>query len=237
MVGARIYCDFAGYSLIAIGSSRIMGFRLMENFHRPYFAQNIKDFWRRWHISLSTWFKDYLYIPLGGNRVSHWRHMWNLFVTFLVSGVWHGANLTFVLWGGLHGLYQVVGFEKNRWLPRVKAPRVLHALLSVVVTFVLVMFAWIFFRANDLHSAFGIIGRMFTERGSLYVGEGIPSLLLGLLCIAILMMKELKDELGWNIHVQHSSSYWTRIVSMACFLAFIILTASFDGGAFIYFQF
>ena len=233
----QIYCDFAGYSLIAIGSSRIMGFRLMENFHRPYFAQNIKDFWRRWHISLSTWFKDYLYIPLGGNRVSHWRHMWNLFVTFLVSGVWHGANLTFVLWGGLHGLYQVVGFEKNRWLPRVKAPRVLHALLSVVVTFVLVMFAWIFFRANDLHSAFGIIGRMFTERGSLYVGEGIPSLLLGLLCIAILMMKELKDELGWNIHALHSSSYWTRIVSMACFLAFIILTASFDGGAFIYFQF
>ncbi|MCR8912332.1 MULTISPECIES: MBOAT family O-acyltransferase [unclassified Barnesiella] len=233
----QIYCDFAGYSLIAIGSSRIMGFHLMENFHRPYFSRSIKEFWRRWHISLSTWFKDYLYIPLGGNRVSHWRHLWNLFVTFLVSGIWHGANLTFVLWGTLHGLYQVVGIEKNRLLPQVKAPRKLHAVLNCLVTFVLVMFAWIFFRTNDLHSAFEIIGRIFTHQGALFTGEGIPSLLLGFMCIGILMLKELKDELSLKIYALDSPHYGVRIASMSLFLAFIILSASFDGGAFIYFQF
>lgn len=104
----QIYCDFGGYSLIAIGAARVMGFSLMENFRRPYFAQSIKEFWGRWHISLSTWFKDYVYIPLGGNRVGRFRHALNLFVTFLVSGIWHGANWTFVLWGGFHGGAQVM---------------------------------------------------------------------------------------------------------------------------------
>lgn len=110
----QIYCDFGGYSLIAIGAARVMGFSLMENFRRPYFAQSIKEFWGRWHISLSTWFKDYVYIPLGGNRVGRFRHALNLFVTFLVSGIWHGANWTFVLWGGFHGGTQVV----EKYLPK-----------------------------------------------------------------------------------------------------------------------
>ena len=226
----QIYCDFAGYSLIAIGSSKMMGFTLMENFHRPYFAKSIKEFWRRWHISLSTWFKDYLYIPLGGNRVGHYRHLWNLFVTFLVSGIWHGANLTFVLWGSLHGLYQIVGIEKNRLLPKVNVSKRLHAVFNCLVTFVLVMFAWIFFRANDLHSAFSIIAKIFT-------GEGIPSLLLGFMCIGILMLKEIKDEMSIKVHALNSKNYWVRIISISLFIAFIILTASFNGGAFIYFQF
>ena len=233
----QIYCDFAGYSLIAIGSSKMMGFTLMENFHRPYFAKSIKEFWRRWHISLSTWFKDYLYIPLGGNRVGHYRHLWNLFVTFLVSGIWHGANLTFVLWGSLHGLYQIIGIEKNRLLPKVNVSKRLHAVFNCLVTFVLVMFAWIFFRANDLHSAFSIIAKIFTDRGPLFTGEGIPSLLLGFMCIGILMLKEIKDEMSIKVHALNSKNYWVRIIFISLFIAFIILTASFNGGAFIYFQF
>lgn len=233
----QIYCDFAGYSLIAIGSSKMMGFTLMENFHRPYFAKSIKEFWRRWHISLSTWFKDYLYIPLGGNRVGHYRHLWNLFVTFLVSGIWHGANLTFVLWGSLHGLYQIVGIEKNRLLPKVNVSKRLHTVFNCLVTFVLVMFAWIFFRANDLHSAFSIIAKIFTDRGPLFTGEGIPSLLLGFMCIGILMLKEIKDEMSIKVHALNSKNYLVRIISISLFIAFIILTASFNGGAFIYFQF
>lgn len=233
----QIYCDFAGYSLIAIGSSKMMGFTLMENFHRPYFAKSIKEFWRRWHISLSTWFKDYLYIPLGGNRVGHYRHLWNLFVTFLVSGIWHGANLTFVLWGSLHGLYQIVGIEKNRLLPKVNVSKRLHTVFNCLVTFVLVMFAWIFFRANDLHSAFSIIAKIFTDRGPLFTGEGIPSLLLGFMCIGILMLKEIKDEMSIKVHALNSKNYWVRIISISLLIAFIILTASFNGGAFIYFQF
>lgn len=113
----QIYCDFAGYSLIAIGAARMMGIRLMENFRRPYFAKNVKEFWSRWHISLSTWFRDYVYIPLGGNRVSKSRHMGNLMLTFLVSGLWHGANWTFILWGGMHGLLQVI---ETLWRRRTK---------------------------------------------------------------------------------------------------------------------
>ena len=119
----QIYCDFGGYSLIAIGAARVMGFSLMENFRRPYFARSVREFWGRWHISLSTWFKDYVYIPLGGNRVGRFRHMRNLVVTFLVSGIWHGANWTFILWGGFHGGAQVMeklmvrstGDNKYKW--------------------------------------------------------------------------------------------------------------------------
>ena len=144
--------------------------------------------------------------------MGHYRHLWNLFVTFLVSGIWHGANLTFVLWGSLHGLYQIVGIEKNRLLPKVNVSKRLHAVFNCLVTFVLVMFAWIFFRANDLHSAFSIIAN-------------------------ILMLKEIKDEMSIKVHALNSKNYWVRIIFISLFIAFIILTASFNGGAFIYFQF
>ena len=103
----QIYCDFSGYSDIAIGSARVMGFELMENFKRPYFSKSISEFWKRWHISLSTWFRDYLYIPLGGSKVVKWKWYYNLFITFLVSGFWHGANFTFIVWGALHGTYLI----------------------------------------------------------------------------------------------------------------------------------
>ncbi len=164
----QIFCDFAGYTNIAIGAAKVMGFRLMKNFDRPYSSRSIAEFWRRWHISLSTWFKDYLYIPLGGNRVSSRRRDFNLMVTFLISGLWHGANWTFIVWGALHGIYLVValrtasiraGLVHTLGLDRL--PRLLGA-IQIVVTFSLVSFAWIFFRANTLADALYIITHLFS---------------------------------------------------------------------------
>ncbi len=165
----QIYCDFGGYSLIAIGAARVMGFTLMENFNAPYLAGSIAEFWRRWHISLSTWFRDYLYIPLGGNRKGRLRKYLNLMITFLVSGLWHGANWSFVIWGGLHGVYQVVGdLLKPVKLKLTDALRLDREAFSfkfgqVIFTFLLTSFAWIFFKAESVTQAFGYIGRLFTK--------------------------------------------------------------------------
>jgi alginate O-acetyltransferase complex protein AlgI len=159
----QIYCDFSGYSDIAIGAAQVMGFKLMDNFNRPYYSKSIAEFWKRWHISLSTWFKDYLYISLGGNRVSKARNYFNLFFTFLVSGLWHGANWTFVVWGALNGFYLIFSLwtgnirdfiEKAAGLT--KFPRI-YKLYKVLVTFGLTCFAWIFFRSNSLNDAFYIV--------------------------------------------------------------------------------
>ena len=165
----QIYCDFLSYSTIAIGAAKIMGFKLMDNFDTPYFAMSIKEFWHRWHISLSTWFKDYLYIPLGGNRCSKVKKYRNLMITFLVSGLWHGANWTYVMWGGLHGFYQIVGDllepvrKKFRTLYNTNENSFGYKLGRIVGTYVLTVFAWIFFRAQTISDAFSFIGRMFTH--------------------------------------------------------------------------
>lgn len=154
----QIYCDFSGYSDIAIGSARILGFDLMENFRQPYFSSSIQEFWRRWHISLSTWFRDYLYIPLGGNRVSFGRKLVNLMIVFVVSGLWHGANWTFIIWGALHGFYIVIETViTGRW----QSLNLRIPFLQWLLTFSLVGFAWIFFRANSLGDAWYIITNLF----------------------------------------------------------------------------
>lgn len=231
----QIYCDFGGYSNIAIGAARVMGFRLMENFHRPYLSLSIKEFWRRWHISLSSWFADYVYIPLGGNRVSYPRHMFNLMVTFLVSGLWHGANWTFVVWGALHGCFQVVG---NIWRKYVHQPQhktALSRLASIVGCFLLVAFAWIFFRANSVGDAFTIVGKIFVDHGPLFVD--FSSMVHGFMALAILLFKDVKDELGWNIHLMSSQRPIIRSLSVAALLAYILLFGVFSNGQFIYFQF
>ena len=150
----QIYCDFAGYSTIAIGATEVMGFQLMDNFNCPYLSQSVAEFWRRWHISLSSWFKDYLYIPLGGNRKGKVRKYINIMIVFLVSGLWHGANWSYVIWGGLNGIYQVIGGFLH--LSEIKSGEKLHLkknffplmIIYIVVTFVLVDFTWIFFRAD-----------------------------------------------------------------------------------------
>lgn len=148
----QIYCDFSGYSNIAIGTARILGFRLMQNFRRPYFAVSVPDFWRRWHISLSTWFRDYVYIPLGGSRVGRWQWYNNLFIVFLLSGIWHGAGWTFVIWGLLHWFYFIIYSAV--------IPKRFPVWLSGMLTFVLVCFAWIFFRAESLDNAVSVISNI-----------------------------------------------------------------------------
>jgi D-alanyl-lipoteichoic acid acyltransferase DltB (MBOAT superfamily) len=145
----QIYCDFSGYSSIAIGCAKVLGIDLMINFRRPYMSTSIREFWSRWHISLSTWFRDYLYIPLGGNRVSLYRNMFNLFFVFLVSGLWHGANWTFIIWGALHGFYLIMEIVFDRLVPSIKLPRSIRWILN----FVLVAIAWVFFRASNFQTA------------------------------------------------------------------------------------
>jgi alginate O-acetyltransferase complex protein AlgI len=159
----QIYCDFSGYTDIAIGSARVLGINLMRNFRQPYMARSIPDFWRRWHISLSSWFRDYFYIPLGGSRVSIPRWYLNVMLVFLVSGLWHGASWTFVIWGGLHGLYVVMGHMLNWTMRRVGRRRGLDTglklpgWLNIFITFHLVTFAWIFFRAETLSGAVTLV--------------------------------------------------------------------------------
>jgi D-alanyl-lipoteichoic acid acyltransferase DltB (MBOAT superfamily) len=156
----QIYCDFSGYTDIAIGSAQLLGFKLMKNFDSPYFSTTIKEFWRRWHISLSSWFMEYVYIPLGGSRVKSLRHYFNIAVTFLVSGLWHGANWTFVFWGGLHGFYSIIENciskrTNSRFVfdDKKKNLRILIIVFKTFFVFFLVCFAWVFFRASSIYEA------------------------------------------------------------------------------------
>jgi D-alanyl-lipoteichoic acid acyltransferase DltB (MBOAT superfamily) len=156
----QIYCDFSGYSDIAIGCARVMGFNLMTNFKKPYFARSITDFWRRWHISLTTWLKDYIYIPLGGNRKGELLQRFNIMVTFLISGLWHGAAWHFVFWGILHGVLQIIergfGIGTKKDIPKNRPIE----MVRICICFLLVSFAWIFFRAGTIGEAFLIIGKI-----------------------------------------------------------------------------
>jgi alginate O-acetyltransferase complex protein AlgI len=177
----QIYCDFSGYSDIAIGAAQVMGFKLMTNFRRPYFATSISEFWKRWHISLSTWFRDYLYISLGGNRVAKWRWQVNLLLTFVVSGLWHGANWTFIIWGALNGFYLVFSLWTERarntvgGLVGIQKYPFVNRIWKTGVTFSLICFAWIFFRAANLSDAMYIISHMFTGLGSSLSPRGIAA--------------------------------------------------------------
>ncbi len=155
----QIYCDFSGYSDIARGCSKLFGIELMENFRSPYFSASIHEFWSRWHISLSTWFRDYVYIPLGGNRCSKLRRNMNLMITFIVSGLWHGANWTFIAWGAVHGVAQIA---ENAFVRRECEPHGLGRAVRVCVTFAFCMFAWVFFRANSIAEAGYVLGNIFT---------------------------------------------------------------------------
>lgn len=164
----QIYCDFSGYSDIAIGCARVLGFKLMSNFKQPYFSRSITEFWRCWHISLSTWLKDYLYIPLGGNRKGEFRQKLNLLITFLISGLWHGAAGHFVVWGAIHGVYQIIGRSTEPYRDTLyhkiglgEESR-LRKIIQVCVTFLLVCFAWIFFRADTIQDALLIITKLLS---------------------------------------------------------------------------
>lgn len=232
----QIYCDFAGYSNIAIGAAKFMGYDLMENFHRPYLSLNVKDFWKRWHISLSSWFMDYLYIPLGGNRVSYPRHLLNLLITFLVSGAWHGANWTFVLWGFTHGVFIIIDNIIRKYIGQPKTKTLFSKVVSIAVCFCLVAFAWIFFRANSASDAFLIINKIFTQRGTLFTGSKTV-LILSFVSLFILFAKSIKDEAGIKINFLHSKSTLVSYLSTVLLISYILLFGALEGNQFIYFQF
>ncbi len=242
----QIYCDFSGYSDIAIGSARILGFDLMENFRQPYFALSIREFWRRWHISLSTWFRDYVYIPLGGNQVVLLRQLLNLMVVFVVSGLWHGANWTFVVWGILHGGFVVVETIYIRWdgRPRLRQGKVI-TIWQWLITFIAVCFTWIFFRANSLDDAWHIITHLF-EFGKAQLVlpvadqrfDGNLEYLLNVILIMALLFiewqnthKELTTKVLQNRHIRWAT-YYGAIVFI-----FISVTDNQARQQFIYFRF
>ena len=237
----QIYCDFSGYSDIAIGSARAMGFKLMTNFNRPYFSKSIAEFWKRWHISLSTWFRDYLYISLGGNRVSKPRWLFNLFITFLISGLWHGANWTYVLWGSVNGVYLITPHLYNSSKKNSRIKRSLYVtktIVKVISTFLLICFAWIFFRANSTYDAFEIIHRIIYSNGPLFIGN-IRDLIYGFTFLILIVIVEMIEEyhLFNSLSLLHHSNYLVRHATYISLCLLILLFGVFGGGQFIYFQF
>jgi len=238
----QIYCDFAGYSNIAIGVAKVMGINLMTNFNRPYFSKGISEFWKRWHISLSTWFRDYFYIPLGGNRVRVSRIYLNLLLVFLVSGLWHGANWTFIVWGLINGLYLLIGKSSegiwNRILKKT-LPNILIGPLAgirIIITFLLASFAWIFFRANSLGDALNITSRICQFSGSLIIGKS--QLVIALSGIIFLIIVEFFNEYHQGGPLPFKTNHWLKEqICYSLLLISILFFGEFSGSRFIYFQF
>lgn len=239
----QIYCDFAGYSCIAIGAAKIMGFKLMTNFNRPYFSTSISEFWKRWHISLSSWFRDYLYISLGGNRVSVPRWYFNLLFVFVISGLWHGANWTFIIWGALNGFYLVFAIVTENFRKRInhfffidRFPRV-QKFIQIFLVFILACIAWVFFRACSFNEAMDILSKILTLQGPLFIGT--PAFAIySIMGIFFLLMAEAKVEY-YNMKFKffHNPNTWVRKLSYAGMIILILMFGVFDGGQFIYFQF
>lgn len=256
LFGIQIYCDFGGYSHIAIGAAQVLGIRLMDNFRQPYFATSVQDFWRRWHISFSSWFRDYVYIPLGGNRCGKCRAYANLLVTFLLSGLWHGAGWNYVVWGGLHGIYQIVGRmtgkirEYIREKLHISKEQRFYKLLCVLITFALCDFAWLFFRAQDIERAFAMLHFMKDRQ---IVGQLLDTVcaLPGLapvqsvrmfLAIAVLFLVDCVHEKGIEIRkwfcARGTLFRWgSYVLIWAGFLIVLLQDYGRPAQEFIYFQF
>lgn len=242
MFAIEIYCDFSGYSDIAIGCAKLFGIDLMTNFKSPYYSFSIKEFWSRWHISLSTWFRDYVYIPLGGNRVPKWRHMLNLLLTFLVSGFWHGSTITYIVWGALHGLLQII---ETLICPKGK-PRKKHFIM-LPVTFILLCFTWIFFRANSIQDALWVISRLFWDasRPLNYLKTAAICLPLSYFqiagrCLAVLVLA-VYDYFALKCDVIKEFSKQKFFIRFPVYILLLVVIALFSpkgvATEFIYFQF
>jgi len=250
----QIYCDFSAYSDIAIGCARVMGFKLMTNFQRPYHSKSVSEFWKRWHISLSTWFRDYLYIPLGGNRVAIPRAYFNVMLVFLISGLWHGASWTFIIWGALHGFYLVFGRitynarQKISKITGIASVRWLHKLIQMATTFCLVSFAWIFFRANTTKDAWYIVRQMplffrqvsdkLLHHKRLPVNLSLKSygFILSVLAIVTLEAVHLAQRHN-NFETLKRSPLLVRWVIYYLLIFVIVYFGVFENRKFIYFQF
>lgn len=253
LFAVQIYCDFAGYSTIAMGSAMFLGIHLMENFDAPYLSTSVHLFWRRWHISLTSWFKDYLYIPLGGSRKGKLRKYLNKMIVFLVSGLWHGAGFSFVIWGGLNGLYQIIGEimqpvkDKTVSLLRLHRNTFAHKAIQVLFTFFLVDFSWIFFRAPSCRVAFAIIRRMadirsFFESSLFSYGLGEKNFIVVGICLMILLIADICKRKGICLRDKiMEQDYWFRWLLIAgavtAILTFGLWGPNYDAANFIYFQF
>ena len=256
MFAVQIYCDFSGYTDIAIGCARMMGIHLMQNFNRPYSAKTIKEFWARWHISLSTWFRDYLYIPLGGNRCAPARRWLNVMIVFLVSGLWHGAAWTFVLWGFLHGAYQLIGgltLKKRQELCEkwhINRESAGFRFYQQALTCVLVTFAWIFFRANSTGDLLTLLSHLFTSWstpvGTVFADMGLnwTGALTSVLSVACMVMLDRlvvheEQPQANGTYASDRAVYRGRALVMLwiVLVAWMVLLAGDGASSFIYFQF
>ena len=252
LFAVQIYCDFAGYTDIAIGCAEIMGIKLMQNFNRPYISESIPEFWRRWHISLSSWFKDYIYFPLGGSRCALWKNLRNIMIVFMVSGLWHGAAWTFVIWGALHGMYQVVGKlikpVHGKLLDALHIRRDLKGfkLLRQFNTFVLVCFAWIFFRANSMSDAMILIKKLFTDwsLSDAYINATIDHMGLTLIAVLISVLSiYIMNRMDINqLRLGHDGDgavpvFRYAYVIWVIAIAWLLLLVGDGASTFIYFQF
>lgn len=248
----QIYCDFSGYSDMAFGISKMLGIQLIRNFESPYMALSISEFWRRWHISLSTWFRDYIYIPLGGSRVKLSKHLRNLMITFILSGMWHGASWNFFLWGALHGAFLCLGVLYRKWrhIPKgqQKTPSIWGRMLRMLLVFVIVDFAWIFFRANQFSDAVYVIDNMFRglQFGIGYLKESLlamgftkATLALAFLLLAVLWII---DICNWKKPIEIAmgeQKTWLRWAGYVALTVIVIVCIMFTSQSqnFIYFQF
>lgn len=256
LFAVQIYCDFAGYSTIAMGAAEILGIELMDNFDAPYLSTSVAMFWRKWHISLTSWFKDYLYIPLGGSRKGKLRKYVNKMIVFLLSGLWHGANLSFVVWGALNGAYQIIGEitlpVRNMLSKKLRHDKKTAGLegIRAIITFVLVDFSWIFFRAKGLREAMAIIKAMVKNwnpwvllDGSIYkCGLDTKNFSLMLLCIALLLFADIWKKKGVALRqVILRQPFLVRCpcIAVAVFMivTFGIWGPNYNAANFIYFQF
>ncbi|GGB57577.1 hypothetical protein GCM10011505_43090 [Tistrella bauzanensis] len=246
LFGIQIYCDFSAYSDIAIGSARLFGVNLMENFRSPYLSTSISEFWRRWHISLSTWLRDYVYVPLGGNRTARSRWYFNIMVTFFLSGLWHGANWTFVVWGALHGLAIVIE-RMIGWPATASGAHGLGGKILVGVrwltTLTLVMCAWAFFRADSLGDAmtvFGGMGSGWSHLSTASIMAGVPADRVGIgfaMFLAVFAIEALwceRADIGSRIAGVNLVVRWSAMLML---LFGVIMLGTFGSEAFIYFQF
>lgn len=255
LFAVQIYCDFSGYTDIAIGCSRIMGIKLMQNFNDPYSATSIKDFWRRWHISLTSWFTDYVYIPLGGSRCKKWRHLMNIFIVFLLSGIWHGAAWTYIIWGVTHGIYQIVGNliakPKERLLSKMGLSNNSRGvkIFNVTVTFILVSLAWMIFRANSLSDLGVLFYELFCGWGDVSVAASLDALSLSVvgiitIILSIIILKALDLQINTRPKLDRDTEALSParsavylVLTWTVALAWLILLASNTESSFIYFQF
>lgn len=238
----QIYCDFSGYSDIAIGAGKVMGINMMENFRMPYLSQSVSEFWRRWHISLSTWFRDYVYIPLGGNRVSASRAAFNTLIVFAISGLWHGADWKFIIWGVLHGCYLIIEQFVSRH--RAQSASTIHpdirqqanlvgSSANQLLTFMLVMFTWVFFRALTTNDALLVLQKVlaFNDMGAIQVAMQPAELLL---CFVLILALLLEERWVGLVKQVNNRSFW---MLMPILLLAIYFLGVFTANQFIYFQF